>query len=404
MTCRKGILRYVKSWFGNWCNSDERAINEECEASARCCQKKEFIEKIDWSDKNGEDWSTPVKSQGECGACWAFASVASLEAQLNIINNDPNLDIDLSEQMLVSCSNAGDCNGGQPEYAGNFIVNSGIIDENCFPYQESDISCNKICTDWKSRRFFFNKLTSEGITEVLWNNGIRTINIECIKPLIKEYGPIPLVYMGPGTFDKDYIYSCEDSLHNTGHAVLAVGFDDKERVWIVKNSWGSGWGNNGFYKIKYNSCQEFLGPAITQVSDPDFSAVYCKDLGYNFTIERSDKGERGICNLPDGTNVDSWAFFNGKVGEDYSFCSRKGYEMITETDGQNSISRDYAVCIINGQKIAVSDLMGYTNSSEIAEVQTTGLTKKEGNSVIFACMAFAVIIIIFSIMILRLKK
>ena len=69
---------------------------------------------FDWRDKDGQDWMTPVKNQGSCGSCWAFSAVGVVEPEYNIAYGNPDLDLDLSEQYLVSdcCTSCGSCGGG----------------------------------------------------------------------------------------------------------------------------------------------------------------------------------------------------------------------------------------------------------------------------------------------------
>jgi hypothetical protein len=87
----------------------------------------------DWRNVNGENWLTPVKSQGKCGSCWAFSTVGTIEATYKIEQADSTLNPDLSEQDLVSCSNAGSCDGGNLVLAFNHAKAKGICDESCFP-------------------------------------------------------------------------------------------------------------------------------------------------------------------------------------------------------------------------------------------------------------------------------
>ena len=100
----------------------------------------------DWRNatinKISGDWTSPVKDQGSCGSCWAFAAVGQTEAVLNIAKSNPNLDKDLAEEYLVSdCSSAGSCCGGWHSNALDFIQNSGIPDEACLPYVSGTCGC-----------------------------------------------------------------------------------------------------------------------------------------------------------------------------------------------------------------------------------------------------------------------
>lgn len=132
----------------------------------------EFIlpEKFDWRDFNGENWNTKIKSQGSAGSCWAHSNIATLEAIINLYYNK-KLDLDLSEQLVVDCSNKGPIAelSGTPEecsttqtrcYPGEYCktINLGSTDEGCDPYVSRDFTYNPsacdydhVCSDWESR-------------------------------------------------------------------------------------------------------------------------------------------------------------------------------------------------------------------------------------------------------------
>jgi len=112
----------------------------------------------DWRNVHGENWITTIKDQGGCGSCWAFAVGGALEADINLYYNQ-HLNFNLSEQDLVSCSGAGSCNGGWPHLSFDYIKTTGIVDENCFPYQGTDLSCNE-CNNNVNRRILIEKNTN----------------------------------------------------------------------------------------------------------------------------------------------------------------------------------------------------------------------------------------------------
>jgi putative hemolysin len=96
------------------------------------------------------------------------------------------------------------------------------------------------------------------------------------------------------------------------------------------------------------------------ITDP--SASYCVALGYKYVVESTPRGQRGLCQLPNGTAVDSWEFLKGKVGQEYSYCGQKGYEMRTVKDTKTCskfLTDQCAVCVLeDGREVEVTELMG----------------------------------------------
>jgi len=209
---------------------------------------------FDWRNHNGANWLTSVKNQGSCGSCWAFAAVGTAEAMLNIIAGNPDLNLNLSEQYLVStCTTIGDCNGGFEFLALDYLRDYGVPDEACYPYKAQKSECSERCSDYASRlKFVPNSYRiSYNYTE------------QEMKEKLSKYGPI-LVTMAiaektAGAYWDGNIMRCSRDFPNGGtrsidHAVVAVGYNDVGGYWIVKNSWGSGWKENGYFKLGYNEC------------------------------------------------------------------------------------------------------------------------------------------------------
>jgi C1A family cysteine protease len=199
---------------------------------------------FDWRSYQGYNWLTGVKNQGGCGSCWAFAAVGVAEAYHNIMSSNPNLDLDLAEQDLVSCSGAGSCGGGSSTSALQYIRDTGIVDENCLPYTASDSSCNK-CSNWQNRLTYIDE--THGFSP----------NRQSIQQNVVDYGPT-YAYMGIGSeyggyFDGSQIYRCSDD-SGINHAVTIVGYNNTGSYWIVRNSWGSDWNGDGYFKVGYDEC------------------------------------------------------------------------------------------------------------------------------------------------------
>ena len=199
---------------------------------------------FDWRNHDGYSWLTPVKNQSSCGSCWAFAAVGVVEAHHNIRASDPDLDLDLAEQELVSCSSAGDCGGGSSNSALWYIHDAGIVDENCMPYQAANSSCNR-CSNWRDR-----------LTHIDYVDAF-VPDRQSLQMSVVNYGPT-FVYMGissdyGGYFDGNGIYRCSDD-SGINHAVVVVGYSDSGGYWIVRNSWGASWNGDGYFKVGYGEC------------------------------------------------------------------------------------------------------------------------------------------------------
>jgi len=246
---------------------------------------------FDWRNNNG-NWLTPVKDQGGCGSCWAFSAVGAAESALEIAANNPNLNPDLSEQYLVSdCVMSGayqNCCGGYEDQALEYIRSSGIPDEACMTYVDgsscscgtlgcdvnctyrtsgkcSDTTCANRCSNWSSR-----------LTKIKATGKVAT-DPTSIKTALVQKGPLSAaLYMG-GSFDANGVYKCSIS-PSVNHAIVLVGYNDAGSYWIVRNSWGSGWGldKDGYFKVGYGQCliEKYATYATAEVSSQrpaDFS-------------------------------------------------------------------------------------------------------------------------------------
>lgn len=217
---------------------------------------------FDWRDKDGENWVTPVRSQGVCGSCWAFSAVGVVESAVRIYTEDPDKEIDLSEQHLVSeCCSAGSCSGGWPDWALDYIRDTGVPDENCFPYAAKDSDCDP-CPDWTTRVW---KITGHTYVEPSESD---------FKYALQEYGPVSVVLSVPDDwyYYKAGIYEPVTDVRWANHAVVLVGWDDSDGCWIIKNGWGQGWGENGYARVKYGNLEKYnYAYAIEGIIDPGAS-------------------------------------------------------------------------------------------------------------------------------------
>jgi C1A family cysteine protease len=204
---------------------------------------------LDWRSQDG-NYVTPIRDQGQCGSCWAFAMTGGLESYVLLQQHTPGKDVALSEQILVSCDkDDGDdgCNGG--DLNGDFLVQNGLPAASAFPYSSTDGDSGTCPASWDQKANLY-KIGSWGSVKD---------NVKAIKTALAKYGPLPTTFMVYEDFMhyKSGIYTFSGQGKELGgHAVVIVGYNDAERYFIVKNSWGTGWGENGYFRIDYSAMKK----------------------------------------------------------------------------------------------------------------------------------------------------
>lgn len=195
---------------------------------------------LDWRN-NGGNFISPVKNQSSCGSCWAFASAAALESATQIAKRSTS-SLDSSEQTLVSCSGAGNCSGGYISSAASYIKSYGLPPEKYFPYTAQNTVCTSTKDTWQN---VVSKISS--YTSI-------ASNLADMKAAIYTTGPLVTTF---AVYSDFYYYKSGVYQYATGtlvgyHAVLIVGYDDASQSFVAKNSWGSGWGESGYFRIGYS--------------------------------------------------------------------------------------------------------------------------------------------------------
>ncbi|VDD76264.1 unnamed protein product [Mesocestoides corti] len=197
---------------------------------------------VDWR-KLG--YVTPVKDQGACGSCWAFSSTGSLEGQLKKATGNLT---SLSEQQLVDCSTAegnDGCGGGLMDGAFKYWMKFGSESEKDYPYTARDGRCR------------FNR--SKVVTKVKRFVDLPTQDEKYLKISVAKVGPISVAIDAASSGFQFYSHGIyEDKIcSNTylDHGVLVVGYGadvSRNKYWIVKNSWGTSWGQKGYIWMARN--------------------------------------------------------------------------------------------------------------------------------------------------------
>ncbi len=216
-------------------------------------QMAEAPASFDWRDSGG-NFVTPARNQKKCGSCWAFAMTGALESYALLERSTPGLDLDLSEQVMLSCSGAGSCNGGR--LTATYLQRTGLPAEEVYPYTATDGSCAAAGTGWQA-----------GAQKIgAW--GSVTRNVEKMKAALLKYGPLATAMMVYEDFMhyKSGVYSYVEGKRLGGHAVLLVGYNDEEKYFIVKNSWDKGWGEDGFFRIAYSEVSNSVSFGLSTIA------------------------------------------------------------------------------------------------------------------------------------------
>ncbi|XP_062091143.1 pro-cathepsin H-like [Humulus lupulus] len=195
----------------------------------------------DWRHQN---IVSPVKDQGHCGSCWTFSTTGALEAAYKQAFGK---DISLSEQQLVDCAGAFNnfgCHGGLPSQAFEYIkYNGGLETEEAYPYTGQ----NGICK-FSSENVGIQVVESVNITLGAEDELKQAVGL--VRPVSVAFEVVSgFRFYKKGVFTSD---TCGNTPMDVNHAVLAVGYGVEDGVpyWLIKNSWGASWGDNGYFKME----------------------------------------------------------------------------------------------------------------------------------------------------------
>lgn len=211
--------------------------------------RSEVPESIDWRNERGVNWLGPVMNQGNCGSCVAFAAIATLESSYRIQSGLPWLMPTFSPQHLFNCGGGVCDNGWWPAGAANMLKNKGVVDAACVPYESGstgeDIQCKKnFCQNQSERTYKISNYTSPSFAGGTASKVKEALKRGPLLTTLRVYEDF--LYYSSG------IYKSVSRKSVGGHAVSLVGFNDAQRYWIVRNSWGSDWGENGFIRVSYD--------------------------------------------------------------------------------------------------------------------------------------------------------
>jgi len=203
---------------------------------------KDLPESFDWKDKNAV---TAVKDQGQCGSCYIFSTVCNIETVWKNAGHDL---ISLSEQQVLDCDKVDDgCGGGWMFNVYDYVVKAGGLElEKDYPYRAYVGSC-KFSKDKVAARIngFVNVTldrNEEVMQEYMYDHAVLSVAVDAT----------PFQYYVRGIITS----GCGNSFDDLDHAVVATGWGvsgSSTKYWNIKNSWGNGWGESGYARLKRGS-------------------------------------------------------------------------------------------------------------------------------------------------------
>jgi cathepsin B len=196
----------------------------------------------------------PIRDQKQCGSCWAFSASEVLSDRFCIVSNQ-TINLVMSPQYLVSCDTQEmACNGGYLYYSWKFLEKTGDVTDACFPYKSGAgavpaCSTFKKCADNSTMRKYYAK-----------TNSTKTFTTPAaIQTEVLTNGPVEAgmdVYSDFMSYRSGIYTNTKGATYAGGHAVKIVGWGNSNgtNYWVVANSWGTYWGESGFFRIKFGSC------------------------------------------------------------------------------------------------------------------------------------------------------
>jgi hypothetical protein len=207
---------------------------------------------VDWRARGGKSYVTPVRAQGGCGACTSFAVIGLVESMALI---EPAVTLDLSEADLAFCgTHTNDCTGWDCDAALTDLTSRGAVTEARLPYF-SDFLPNH--TSWSPDTPQRAVIPDRDAHSVKVKNHGDIYDVAERKTYLSNVGPLVCsitCFDEFGAYKSGIFTPTNKAINIGGHDILVIGYSEAENYWLVKNSWDTSWGENGFGRIAYGSC------------------------------------------------------------------------------------------------------------------------------------------------------
>lgn len=292
-----------------------------------------FVDEFDWRDRHGKNWMTPIKNQWFTSTCWAFSAIGVTEALVNLYYNR-KIDLDLSEQELVSCSRNSTNNpmaSGSSYNALKWIANNGVVDEDAFPFNNQNVAvpCSEMNSDYSEQVSFYQAD----------RNSKMGTHPDTLKKYLIKYGPMSTLYRTNGSDGHAVVLTGYGKIKlgdgvvvstREGRVENTINDPNDPRIgktyWICKNSSGTNTTNDGYIKLFLpgydggrGTC--FIRTPITTLHYTNDSII-CEDLDgdgyYNWGIgPKPAHCPSWVPDIPDGDDSD---YTKGPMDE-YGFLS-----------------------------------------------------------------------------------
>jgi len=305
---KRGNAKFALNWFAD--GKPEELHQRGYQRNTKRVRSATSVVSVEHPQRpHSIDWRlteavTPVKNQGQCGSCWAFSATETIESHF-ILGEGMTYGVSLSPQQITSCTTADyGCGGGEPMDAYDYVMSvPGVTNEWNWPYTQSMVNSTATAPCDASKEAALNG-TTESLqgryaqlsgysfaTPPCYDAGCYHQNLTALADAV-ELGPVSICvvaeawdYYAGGVMSAEQCGPMGDSF--VDHCVQLVGFDRKQNYWIVRNSWGTEWGEDGniFLEMDMNTCglaDEATIPIISN-AQPDLHrpAMLRKAMGQN---------------------------------------------------------------------------------------------------------------------------